>query len=91
MRGKRRGCLVAVNDDGIIPAHTGKTAATVLAHVIRWAHPHSCGENRIEVTDIPALSGSSPLMRGKHARSKWRGRSYGLIPAHAGKTHATGY
>ena len=38
------------------------------------------------MTDIPALSGSSPLMRGKLADGTDHGTDAGLIPAHAGKT-----
>ena len=50
---------------GLIPAHTGRTCVRYAGCRCSRAHPRSCGENRIEVTDIPALSGSSPLMRGK--------------------------
>ena len=32
--------------------------------------------------------GSSPLTRGKPTRATWQGTHPGLIPAHAGKTHA---
>ena len=71
---------------GLIPAHAGKTRLQTVNRRSAWDHPRSCGENRIEVTDIPALSGSSPLMRGKLADGTDHGTDAGLIPAHAGKT-----
>ena len=71
---------------GLIPAHAGKTRRPSRCRSTRWAHPRSCGENQAAFTALRNVSGSSPLMRGKHGQRRKglpRGR---LIPAHAGKT-----
>ena len=71
---------------GLIPAHAGKTNLGCNRCARHGAHPRSRGENRREVSETLARSGSSPLTRGKLGRfAVWRfaGR---LIPAHAGKT-----
>ena len=52
------------------------------------AHPRSRGENAAYVGDVPNDAGSSPLTRGKRACVLARVAIGGLIPAHAGKTHA---
>ena len=70
----------------LIPAHAGKTNLGCNRCARHGAHPRSRGENRREVSETLARSGSSPLTRGKLGRfAVWRfaGR---LIPAHAGKT-----
>ena len=75
---------------GLIPAHAGKTDGGIQTAVARKAHPRSRGENAGAGAGIAAMSGSSPLTRGKR---RCRGGNRGherLIPAHAGKTHARG-
>ena len=44
-RGKPWRCCRSLVDQGLIPAHAGKTGATPLATVRRQAHPRSRGEN----------------------------------------------
>ena len=44
-RGKLGTPTVGVVKIGLIPAHAGKTAATVARVVTAWAHPRSRGEN----------------------------------------------
>ena len=54
--------------------------------VVSSAHPRVCGENLVQVQNLPRQTGSSPRVRGKPvkaARNAWNGR---LIPACAGKT-----
>ncbi len=71
---------------GLIPAHAGKTSASVRRGRPPRAHPRSRGENQGQAVDCVGELGSSPLTRGKHgedARCQGQG---GLIPAHAGKT-----
>ena len=55
---------------------------------VQWpAHPRSRGENQSKQTRSPACAGSSPLTRGKRTRRACSASGWGLIPAHAGKTH----
>ena len=51
-----------------------------------WAHPRSRGENDYTTPSTVALSGSSPLTRGKQVGKLFDARPRRLIPAHAGKT-----
>ena len=85
-RGKQRGRPERGEDHRLIPAHAGKTERFRLALVASWAHPRSRGENqRVHFGKVLAV-GSSPLTRGKPARTSWPTMACGLIPAHAGKT-----
>ena len=70
----------------LIPAHAGKTASDNPAPQPPWAHPRSRGENDRGGARTRGRLGSSPLTRGKQDVKVGRGRSAGLIPAHAGKT-----
>ena len=72
---------------GLIPAHAGKTEIEPIGQAIGRAHPRSRGENTRVSSCGTRSAGSSPLTRGKHIRPSRRPVSYGLIPAHAGKTH----
>ena len=71
---------------GLIPAHAGKTSGRRQTIRRRRAHPRSRGENCERCVQPPQGSGSSPLTRGKHARSLDDHAMTRLIPAHAGKT-----
>ena len=72
--------------EGLIPAHAGKTARTGTTRARQRAHPRSRGENAHRSPPGSALSGSSPLTRGKPLIQARRIHAQGLIPAHAGKT-----
>ena len=75
-------------EDGLIPAHAGKTSAVGRYPRSRAAHPRSRGEN-FGGGQVPALAGgSSPLTRGKLGQRDLIDPEAGLIPAHAGKTDA---
>ena len=76
-------------DAGLIPAHAGKTQTAAVGPCSRRAHPRSRGENRDVVSLYRNSVGSSPLTRGKRARSARSPGAAGLIPAHAGKTRLT--
>ena len=52
------------------------------------AHPRSRGENMLTYDPQISRPGSSPLTRGKRDVGGVRAGGGGLIPAHAGKTHA---
>ena len=85
-RGKHPNDPGAWRYPGLIPAHAGKTFSRSAGYPLRWAHPRSRGENARNSDRYGAVSGSSPLTRGKHADPRPSSVSLGLIPAHAGKT-----
>ena len=68
-RGKpeRRGDHAA--QEGLIPAHAGKTMCTVAVRLQGPAHPRSRGENVTINQGWDRLEGSSPLTRGKRPRA----------------------
>ena len=70
----------------LIPAHAGKTGETRRPSPCSRAHPRSRGENICSPCMPKALSGSSPLTRGKPYRRTGSRLMPWLIPAHAGKT-----
>ena len=77
-------------DDGLIPAHAGKTSTYSHTRAHPRAHPRSRGENPGVSSGRWTPAGSSPLTRGKHRRQAQRPGRAGLIPAHAGKTVCEG-
>ena len=85
-RGKRSGQWPGLSAPRLIPAHAGKTDGGIQTAVARKAHPRSRGENAGAGAGIAAMSGSSPLTRGKPSRSQRNAGQIRLIPAHAGKT-----
>ena len=76
-------------DEGLIPAHAGKTTRCPAARPAGRAHPRSRGENQRGQTRDARPPGSSPLTRGKPPVRQRRQGHPGLIPAHAGKTDRT--
>ena len=85
-RGKRRKSRAELSNVGLIPAHAGKTLASVLTLRSTVAHPRSRGENALGNFISCLHAGSSPLTRGKRQVGGERVLGSGLIPAHAGKT-----
>ena len=85
-RGKPIERFQDVFQDGLIPAHAGKTHGRQAGAGARWAHPRSRGENKATDPITGDLEGSSPLTRGKRRHRRPQPVCGGLIPAHAGKT-----
>ena len=85
-RGKLTNRIPHGLDDGLIPAHAGKTSRGSSRPVCPRAHPRSRGENAGVFLGIAWSVGSSPLTRGKLAGQALAVSALGLIPAHAGKT-----
>ena len=85
-RGKPARVEGTQREDGLIPAHAGKTIICYGATIAAWAHPRSRGENGGEVAEVGFEDGSSPLTRGKRVAPPAPTVGPGLIPAHAGKT-----
>ena len=89
VRGKRGGGTRPRARRRLIPARAGKTASENSSNEQATAHPRACGENNVGPDPLPAITGSSPRVRGKPVRRTcWAMRS-GLIPARAGKTSST--
>ena len=65
-RGKLLQCLPEGKQQGLIPAHAGKTDACGCRRTHPRAHPRSRGENHAAEADPKRTKGSSPLTRGKH-------------------------
>ena len=85
-RGKLWDGIKTSINNGLIPAHAGKTGCRRSEREQPRAHPRSRGENPVlSLTGISIL-GSSPLTRGKLQVGDAGGAGGGLIPAHAGKT-----
>ena len=72
--------------EGLIPAHAGKTRRRPARTSGCKAHPRSRGENPDRQFRAGHGAGSSPLTRGKPQSPQARQNRNGLIPAHAGKT-----
>ena len=85
-RGKRHHGVDRGLDEGLIPAHAGKTRTRWLRSWACPAHPRSRGENHFFSPPRRSSCGSSPLTRGKLLGFAFERTSAGLIPAHAGKT-----
>ena len=73
-------------DEGLIPAHAGKTRISWFLTCEVGAHPRSRGENLEMRFRFTVAAGSSPLTRGKLLQRERQQGRHGLIPAHAGKT-----
>ena len=85
-RGKLQRVLNLLDNAGLIPAHAGKTEQGRLPSSLCRAHPRSRGENLRQWHTARVRLGSSPLTRGKLAKTIPCILIWGLIPAHAGKT-----
>ena len=87
-RGKRRVGTDQGSGLGLIPAHAGKTGASLMVRTPLGAHPRSRGENSSSRSSRRSSTGSSPLTRGKPLDIHSASLSARLIPTHAGKTTA---
>ena len=86
VRGKDAAQSVYGCEQGIIPAHAGKSHAGDGGAQRRRDHPRSCGEKATQLQRLAMQIGSSPLMRGKAFISSFLFIDVGIIPAHAGKS-----
>ena len=85
-RGKLHAHIASQGQNGLIPAHAGKTAVAAGRAAAAEAHPRSRGENELNELIGNSDQGSSPLTRGKRSARAYQRACCGLIPAHAGKT-----
>ena len=89
-RGKRGDEGEDAGGEGLIPAHAGKTSPSRWPQGTGRAHPRSRGENVEAQCLVTVGVGSSPLTLGKPRSAATPIKSFGLIPAHAGKTWVHG-
>ena len=85
MRGKVNAATLNELSTGIIPAYAGKRFCYSFHEVIIEDHPRVCGEKSVEARSVNGLAGSSPRMRGKVFDIETLAKTYGIIPAYAGK------
>ena len=71
---------------GSSPRVRGKLISLSTLCAAPVAHPRVCGENDIDYSTAPEITGSSPRVRGKRTRRRSLPGRNGLIPACAGKT-----
>ena len=84
--GKPQVTVEGTVEEGLIPAHAGKTITLGILKRPSWAHPRSGGENTVTSVRSTLPSGSSPLAQGKPVEHAVLEAVVGLIPARAGKT-----
>ena len=85
MRGKVTALAKSKGQDGITPAHAGKSCRRPLAWSSTWDHPRTCGEKQLWISTRCPYWGSPPHMRGKEPVSRKNRQAPGITPAHAGK------
>ena len=86
MRGKAIICVADDRENGITPAHAGKSPFRWYNQRVIWDHPRACGEKMIAEFDAWQEQGSPPRMRGKAALLRPVIHGVGITPAHAGKS-----
>mgnify|MGYP001690862762 CR=1 FL=1 len=89
VRGKQQVCTHTACVLRLIPAGAGKTQSLDSSIGCRAAHPRRCGENPSLRIPKRTASGSSPQVRGKLSPQVLAAGKIRLIPAGAGKTHAS--
>ena len=85
-QGKPQVTVEGIVEEGIIPAHAGKTLHDPAHRSASTAHPRSRGENPGQLGTGIVGAGSSPLTRGKPIVNVVQRLAGRLIPTHAGKT-----
>ena len=75
---------------GITPAHAGKSNKKKPRKIGEKDHPRTCGEKSSSIFFLRVLVGSPPHMRGKVSLTCAPSASYGITPAHAGKSICRG-
>ena len=86
MRGAQLQNVRLTRQAGIIPAYAGSTTTSHTREPHARDHPRVCGEHENAGMPFPRVRGSSPRMRGAHARPMGLKRFHGIIPAYAGST-----
>jgi hypothetical protein len=71
-----------------IPARAGNTSISSASMSVCTVHPRACGEHIAVSWNSNWSSGSSPRVRGTHARNDRAGQKIRFIPARAGNTRS---
>ena len=88
MRGKVRKMCFAFRQQGITPAHAGKSMLMPQISRCCWDHPRACGEKYAAPFKLAVGGGSPPRMRGKVRVILADEHHAGITTAHAGKRSA---
>ena len=86
MRGKGRRQHTLHHRRGITPAHAGKSNGDDHERRNARDHPRACGEKAFRACICPSPLGSPPRMRGKEIAQGGSRHTFGITPAHAGKS-----
>ena len=86
MRGALMLCVAKSRRAGIIPANAGSTVPRLPYQSSNRDHPRGCGEHPTACSTWTSPAGSSPRMRGAHAKVTHVERDFRIIPADAGST-----
>ncbi len=70
----------------ITPAHAGKSVFIRCGDTLRRDHPRTRGEKHFGYSVVQLFAGSPPHTRGKGSSSNATATSFGITPAHAGKS-----
>ena len=86
MRGKDKPMITLNFDEGITPAHAGKSEKIWRLQRPLQDHPRTCGEKNTQGEKADTFKGSPPHMRGKACGKDENDGHTGITPAHAGKS-----
>ena len=86
MRGAHYASVLVMEEQRIIPADAGSTAARPLTAKPHQDHPRGCGEHCSHTLSPSDVAGSSPRMRGALLPRMPHNPVTGIIPADAGST-----
>ena len=87
-QGKPQVTVEGIVEEGIIPAHAGKTLHDPAHRSASTAHPRSHRENVVCFCAPSAVQGSSPLTRGKHGVELGVRLVVGLTPRSRGENRS---
>ena len=85
MRGKEERVKEETEENGITPAHAGKSGVSCEIVDRCWDHPRTCGEKFCHSLQDRPYQGSPPHMRGKVNKIILNFSCLRITPAHAGK------
>ena len=88
MRGKDFDAQIGRREEGITPAHAGKSSDYQKYMAAAGDHPRACGEKPGMESITISKKGSPPRMRGKAGENYQLPELDRITPAHAGKRNS---
>ena len=85
-RGKEPDIIIPTEEEGITPAHAGKSTFAVLVLQMPEDHPRTRGEKYSATRTLSPKRGSPPHTRGKARENALKPLHDRITPAHAGKS-----